>query len=443
MSRSPVRHRRLLKVWSLIAIANTCGCASMGLPLATTTTEHGSPPRNASRTLATQTGEAQPGFANGPASAGQGASIASPVAPVAHAGQTGAVDPMAVAQVAHFGGETAPACGCPSCAGAGGGDFSQTPHGYAYQPMPWNAYGIDAQEFLCDGGDQPPEVMIRRDDSLVGLDLEDTVVHYTTEQGDVHVEASNRACLYAPRFASVRKISGAAVGERAIGAVGIGKPVAAGRFEFDQPGLVVRDSRELAHAEVASRLDAVRDRDRGVRIENILQPEQATDVLAVLAGLTILELDQLRDSDLALLRQAAQAAVTWTIDESVEIAIEDVAPPTLVRDQTVEGFTVYDFPDAGRLRIGKLADRHDALPGEIVTFLLRVDNVGDSAVTDVLVTDNLTTRLEYIEGSQTASGGAIFSSERNEGDSQRLTWKLTDQLRVGESVTIRFRCRVR
>jgi uncharacterized repeat protein (TIGR01451 family) len=126
----------------------------------------------------------------------------------------------------------------------------------------------------------------------------------------------------------------------------------------------------------------------------------------------------------------------------LEVVIEDVKPPTLVRDERVDGLTIYEFPD-GRLEICKLADRSDALPGEVVTFAIKVANVGDAPVEDIVLTDNLTTRLEYVDGSQTCSGGAIFESFVNDGQSLRLQWKLTDQLRVGESVTIRFQCRVR
>ncbi len=311
------------------------------------------------------------------------------------------------------------------------------------RPMDNNAYGTDPQEFLCDGGDAPPRALVRRDDSLAGLQLEDTVVHYTTEAGDIEVQPSNRVCVYAPRFASVRKITAAVAGELAVGPSGIIKPVGTSGIDFQQPGLVVADSRELGHADISRSLDAMRDRNRGVRIENVLQIEQYSDVMAALAGLKVIDLGLLEEGQLALVRQAAMAAVTWSLNESVDVAILDVLPPTLTRDQSVEAFTVYDFPDAGRLRLSKLADRDNALPGEIVTFMLRVDNIGDSPVTDVLVTDNLTTRLEYVEDSQTASGGAEFSAKPNEGESMQLVWKLTDKLRVGEGVTIRFKARVR
>ncbi|WP_197171945.1 DUF11 domain-containing protein [Novipirellula aureliae] len=334
-------------------------------------------------------------------------------------------------------------CG-PPCEACSQTACPTTPHGYA-APLPVNpnVYGIDPNEFICNGGDQAPQVFLKRNERLAGLNLQDTVVHYTTEAGDIDIQESNPTCLYAPRFASVRKITGARSGGRTIGLAGVDRPVGPNRVQYEQPNLTVSDTTELARAEVAHRVDAMRDRNRGVRVENVLQPVVAEDVLAVLVGLSALELNQLQENQLALLQEAASAAVSWTIDESVEVAIEDLKAPTLTRDQRVEELTVYDFPDAGRLQIVKLADRKHAQPGERVTFAIRVENIGDSAVHDVTLTDNLTTRLEYIDGSQTCSGGAIFASESNDGDSLTLQWKLTDELKVGESVTIRFQCRVR
>ena len=348
------------------------------------------------------------------------------------------------------------ACGCQSCKpGIFGGCLKgcldgclscqprqQGPHGYALQSGPWNAYGIDPQEFICDGGDHPPEAALRRDESIAGLQPEDTVVHYTNQAGDIEFEASNRVCLYAPRFLAVRQISGALAGGGAVGAAQMDRPLGPIRVDQPLPGLVMTETVELLHADVSRRLDAIRERNRGVPVEGILQPELAADVLAVLVGLTIDEILLLQEEERALLDKYLLCAVTWQLEEALEVVIEDLKPPTLVRDEHVDGLTVYEFPD-GRLRICKLADRADALPGELVNFAIRVENVGDAPVENIVLTDNLTTRLEYVEGSQTCSGGAIFESFENEGQSLRLQWKLTDKLRVGEGVTIRFQCRVR
>lgn len=315
--------------------------------------------------------------------------------------------------------------------------------GYLPVPGPMNTFGVDPQEFICDGGDHPPEARVMRDDSINGLQGEDTIVHYTTEAGDIEIHASNRVCLYSPRFKSVRKITGAVAGEHAIGLRLVDLPVGAGNLEINEGGAVLEEAVELAHADVARSIDAMRERNRGVPVENVLQPEQAIDVLAILAGLSFDQISMLTDDQKALLEEHALAAVAWTLDESVEVAIEDLKAPTLTRDQSVEGFTVYDFPDAGRLKICKLADRQHARPGEIVNFAISVENVGDSAVDRVVLTDNLTTRLEYIDESQTCTAGAVFEAKANQGQSLQLIWNMTDSLKVGESFTIRFRCKVR
>ena len=318
------------------------------------------------------------------------------------------------------------------------------PHGYAMAPaQPWNLYGIDPQEFVCDGGDRDPAAILRRDDTLAGLQSEDTVAHYTTEAGDIRIEPSTRACVYSPRFAAVRRISSAAAGGRVIGLSGISKPVGPIRFENQVPRLVINDVAELGHADVTRGPDAMRDRNRGVRIENVIQPLVSDEIMVVLATLQRQGMGQLRDADVALIQRLSNAAIAWTIDESVEVAIEDLKAPTLTRDQKVDALTTYEFPDEGRLRVIKLADRAHAQPGEKVSFSIHVKNVGDSPLNHIVLTDNLTTRLEYVQDSQTCSVDADFETEMNEGQSLRLQWSLENELAVGEEVEIRFECLLR
>ncbi|MEM9587141.1 MAG: DUF11 domain-containing protein [Planctomycetota bacterium] len=304
-------------------------------------------------------------------------------------------------------------------------------------------YGVDPQEFLCDGGDADPRARLRRDDSIAGLQAEDTVVHYTTESGDIEFQASNRACVYAPRFASIRKITGAVASGKVVAAVGVDRPQGPTGLGLNLPGLTIRDTTELAYADVTKRIDAMRDRNRGVPVDGIVQPVQAQDVLAILAGLQVQDLHLMRDQDLALLQDGVQAAVAWTTDLSVEVAIDNFRTPVITQNVSAEGLTVYDFPDAGRLRVVKVADRPHAQPGDEVTFAIRIDNVGDSPVSDVVLTDNLTTRLKYIEDSQESSLKTEFLAEENESQSLRLQWNAKETLDVGDSAVVTFKCLVR
>lgn len=215
------------------------------------------------------------------------------------------------------------------------------------------------------------------------------------------------------------------------------------RAQLNQPGLAVTGRDRPGRGAAVRGPDALRERNRGVPVERVLQPELAEDVLPVLANLSLVNRGVLRDSDKPWLSMAAQSAITWSVDMEVGVTVNNVAAVTLTRDQQAQELVVYDFPDAGRLRICKLADKTDALPGDSVTFIIRVDNVGDSPVRDIVITDNLVTRLEYITDSQTSTMEASFTTDANDGQSLRLTWKLAKELKVGEGATIEFKCKVR
>ncbi|MCO8125058.1 DUF11 domain-containing protein [Stieleria sp. TO1_6] len=302
---------------------------------------------------------------------------------------------------------------------------------------------VDPQEFLCNGGDMPPEARVLRDDRVAGLQPQDAIVHYTTEAGDIELQASNRACVYSPRFGAVRQISGAVAGEKAIGLRGTFQPLGPNRIGLTQPSLVVQDVNELGHADVARRVDAMRDRNRGVPVDGIVQLEVAEDALQILATLDFIALNRLDESQLAILQQGAVAAQSWMIRDAVEVMIESLQPPVLTRDARAEAFVEYDFPDAGRLQIMKVADRSDAQQGEEVTFAIRVRNIGDSAVNKVEIVDSLVARLEYVEGSQTCDREAEFETSGNAAGSVRMKWQLAEPLAVGESALIEFKCKVR
>ena len=312
-----------------------------------------------------------------------------------------------------------------------------------FAPQGWNLYGVDPQEFICDGGDHPPAARVMKNDTISGMAPEDTVVHYTTGAGDINVQASNRTCVYSPRFNSIRRISGSVEGEKVLGLSQVDRPVGPERFEKDLPGLVMRESAELGHADVAKRIDALRDRNRGVPVEGDLAPIERNSVIEMLVALSMLEPATLEDEQLALIQEGMTAAVRWTLTESVEVAVEDLKAPVLTRDQKLDAFTVYDFPDAGRLKIIKMADKSHAQSGEEVTFVITVQNVGDSTVNNIVIADNLVTRLAYVADSQECDREAEFTAEENAEVSHRLEWKLKEELAVGETAQVKFRCKLR
>ncbi|MDM4019059.1 DUF11 domain-containing protein [Roseiconus lacunae] len=303
--------------------------------------------------------------------------------------------------------------------------------------------GIDPQEWLCNGGDQPPAAALLASDRVAGAEPQDAIVHYTTEAGDIKIAASNPVCLYSPRFGAVRQVYSAVAGEKSIGLGKTYLPVGPGGVGLSQPSLAINDVDELSHANVSKRVDAMRDRNRGVPVENIVGPVFFEDVWQVLAALDRQALIQLNESQIAILQRGAVAAQSWMIRDAVEVMIESMAPPTLIRDAAVEGFVEYDFPDAGRLQVVKVADRDHAVQGEEVNFAIHLRNVGDSPVDHIELVDNLVARLEYVADSQKSDRPAEFSKALNDVGSETLTWTLRDALPVGETITIEFTCKVR
>lgn len=327
-----------------------------------------------------------------------------------------------------------------------GAASSQVAKGSGEPSSPTNPVGpfYDSQEFLRDGGDAGPLAVRLNDRTLKGLQPEDTVVHYKTASGNVEVQASNQVAVYAPRFRSVRQVSGALAGGRSIGIAAMDRPVGTVRVDQPLPGLVMRDTVEIGHADVARGLDAMRDRARGVPVDGVQQVNMAGNVIAALVNLTSEQAFRLQGEQKTLLHQFANAAVTYQLDECLEVAVQNFRTPSLVSDRSVDGFTIYEFDEGqGRLEISKFADREDAKPGDVITFGIRIENVGDGVVNEVAVVDNLTTRLEYIEDSFECEAMVEFDSVDNEAQSLKLQWTLQQPLKVGESVTIQFKCRVR
>lgn len=336
-----------------------------------------------------------------------------------------------------------PGCanGCMSCQPNAFGDQGCGPVGVMLPMIP-NPQGIDGNEFLCNGGDQLPKARARVGDQIIGVEVEDTVARYTTVRGETHVTPSNRVCVYAPRFGSVRRVTGADIGEIAVGPqkmINRDSPIG---VDHDEPGLAVTGRDLPIRNDLVRGPDAMRARDRGVPVENVLQPRMAEDVLAILANLSIMNRGILIKDDLPIILIGDQAATIWSVDQEVVVAVAGEVAAAVTRDQTARELVVYELPN-GRLRICKVADRGDALPGEVVTFLLRVDNVGDSPLSDIVLTDSLSARLQYVPDSQKNSVNAEFSTSMNDDNSLRMTWKFAQELKVGEGTTIEFKCKVR
>jgi uncharacterized repeat protein (TIGR01451 family) len=312
---------------------------------------------------------------------------------------------------------------------------------------PWAPPGIAVpwpeQEYLRDGGDKETHVIVRRDWTVDGLDLEDTVAHYDTLDGRTVVEPSNEVCLYAPRFAAVRRVDNVFEGEQLARAGGHTQPIALAGHEEEQFAATNMQPLQPIGDRASRRANIAKQRDMGVPVFTVLAPVPLQDRIKPHENLERYLAGELTADQKALLRKAAQAAIVWESNQAVQIILDGKRAQADVQVQDVAVVYRVDEPSNPKLRLCKTASATSALPGEEIEFTLWFDNIGDQPIGNVTILDNLTTRLEYVPESAQSSVQATFSVSPNNGDSLTLRWEVTEPLEPGEGGIVRFKCRVR
>ena len=319
--------------------------------------------------------------------------------------------------------------------GATAPNMNCAPDGLA---CPW-----PADEYICDGGDHNLDANVRKDWTVVGLDQEDTVAHYDTLDGRTEITESNKVCIYAPRFAAVRKVVSPILHEGHERIVDVAKADKL-NLHRDNFGPTTAVQPEQIVADVAiDQAQAFRERNRLIGLDATDRLYLARHGFLPFEDLQAIQRGVFEASEKARLAERTQAALVWEETKAVQVIIDGKMAAEGKGIAAAEETVVYELDGKPRLRICKIADKSDALPGEIVNFTLRFDNLGDQPVGNVTIIDNLTTRLEYVEGSQSCTLKADFATEVNEGESLVLRWGVIEPLKVNEGGIIRFQCRVR
>jgi uncharacterized repeat protein (TIGR01451 family) len=300
-----------------------------------------------------------------------------------------------------------------------------------------------SDEYLCDGGDRTPPVHYDRT-FRHGLDSEDTVGEWSDPAGGHHVTPSNKVCVYAPRFGEVRSFT------LPVGGTGVAQLVSANDVTHGA-GL---DARTYLDSEVQkTQIDATRVRTRasGLEIErSVAGFDQSASAalnlqdLSPLLNLTFLQRGELNRGEEAFLAKGIQSAVVWTRTEFPVIAATDVSAQEVraeFRPSEIVGLE--DMGRPGQLLVIKIADKESAAVGEVITFTIRYDNLGDKPVHHVRVIDNLTPRLELIEGSATSDRKGRLDLEPNGEGSFVLTLVVDGELAGKTGGTVTFKARVK
>jgi uncharacterized repeat protein (TIGR01451 family) len=300
---------------------------------------------------------------------------------------------------------------------------------------------------VCDGGDARAPAMPVARFGLKNLTSGDTVARYRADDDspdscDVHVTASNCACVYAPRFGSVRQVTRPHEDARPIGPRGLAIDVATEAKIDLQP--VCRSTQSLAP-------EAARKALPGVALEERLGP------LAVDQGDPVYESDGLvqpvedvRDEHLerAELVQTPRMMVgfdvplAWTCARAAMVMVGRQQAEVVAADRGTATLRL-ESPGRAELTLCKRAGSDTARVGEELDFMIYLYNSGDRALTDIVLVDALPGRLEFVPGSAAANQPAEFGTDKGDDGSVVLKWQFQHTFKPGEGGFVRFRTVVR
>ncbi len=250
---------------------------------------------------------------------------------------------------------------------------------------------------LYDGGDSGMPIGISRDRKLKGLDSTDTVGEYTDSRGVPRIAVSNRVGICVPRFILFR-------GEYALGAQ-VARLGLENNLAVKAPASSVGMSTLMDHAQ-QQHPESVRSQLRLSGTFNSL----ATSATGRVQGLEI----------------KTSLRHTATVDAIKNKAKADA-----------------EEPEDGPLVIFKWPDNACVNIGDVVTFYLKYRNTGGQPITNVVVSDSLGARFQYVKGSARTDRDALFTMQPNEVDSTILRWEFTSPLPAREHGLISFQVRVR
>jgi uncharacterized repeat protein (TIGR01451 family) len=252
------------------------------------------------------------------------------------------------------------------------------------------------EECFTDGGDKEDPLGIGIDGKLGGLNPTDVGVEYTIG-GRRKVTTSNIVCICSPRFMIRRS------------------ELVPGGFDFQQ--------RPLANI-------------------GAVGPGFILDRRAAMVGIAI-------DRPVGLLGTVRPSAYVGKVGVSFYLGSNRPLVVGQVEGVKVEGALVEPeqltaYPTLCPLTVTKSVDPPGPKePGEVVTITIKFANTGSKALDDLVVSDSLSARLEYIPGSAQSDRPSNFSTVENEVGSVIVRWDLPGTLLPGQSGVVKFKAKVR
>ena len=284
-------------------------------------------------------------------------------------------------------------------------------------------------EYIFDGGDRGFPIHY---DSLYrqGLETEDTIAEYRDNHGQPQVEQSNRVAIYAPRFAEVKTVTQSESGYN-IDHLAASEELVYHSGMKGRTGSVNHAQRlQVENMRMRSRASGIEHETGQAGVGQTTRIAGHTKLQNAFQDLGLVRNGRMDQSDAARISEGMHAADTWSHKEYPVIAgTTAAAEEVYTRTKTDVMIAVKEDPaHDSRLRIVKLADKEEAHQGETITFTIRYDNLGTEEAHGVRILDNLTPRLQFVEGSASSDRAGELNVTDNQEGSQLLKFELDEPL---------------
>ena len=300
---------------------------------------------------------------------------------------------------------------------------------------------------VCDGGDHGAPAKPVGAADLANLTAGDTVARFRpADEGPdadcVDVAVANCACVYAPRFASVREVVKPCENARPEGPRGLAADTQPGEESKRLPPL---ERTQPVGPQLARRTlpgVAVEERLGPLAVDQGAVPHEDDGVVQPVAH-ALEDAPQLsRTSRRPFAVVGFDVPLAWTRVQAANVLCDGRAPRVVASDR---GTATLRFEEPGRaeLTLCKRAGSDTARPGEELDFTIVLLNSGDRPLTDIVLVDAVPQRLDYIPGSAAANLPADITTETADDGSTVVKWRFTEPLPAGASGFVRFRTLVR
>ena len=304
---------------------------------------------------------------------------------------------------------------------------------------------------VCDGGDHDTPAWPTGRHGLRNLTAGDTVARYRpadvqlladNDLTEVRLAASNCACVYAPRFSSVREVIRPNEEAAPVGPRGLANDAHVDAAVDTLPVLARRRQVGPSHARVAQVGLAVEERLPPLAVDQADLPEASINADAAL--------ERVRDEHPAVaglvqtprINVGFDVPVAWTCVKGAQVLVGDQAAEVIAADRGTATLRLEE-PGRAELTLCKRAGSDTARVGEELDFTIVLLNSGDRTLADITLVDAIPKRLALVPQSPDASLPAEISTGTGDDGSVVVTWRLTGTLAPGESGFVRFRTIVR